>query len=71
VCLCRVDLSVLQGSQPLSTCTQDRDAKGEQEKNGVYLRVITICRYIFLRFWLKMCFASTKCCNLYAEMVQG
>jgi hypothetical protein len=36
-----------------------------------YLKVIIICRYIFLRFWLKMRFASTKFCDLYMEMVQG
>ncbi len=34
----------------------------------VYVKVKIICRYIFLRFWLRMRFASTK---LYAEMVQG
>ncbi len=36
-----------------------------------YLKVTIICRYIFLRFWLKTRFASTKFCDLYAEMVQG
>ena len=35
-----------------------------------YLKVTIICRYIFLRFQLKTLFASTKFCNLYAEMVQ-
>ena len=30
-----------------------------------------ICRYIFLRFWLETPFASTKFCDLNAEMVQG
>ncbi len=34
-------------------------------------KVTIICKYIFLRFWLKTHFASTKFCNLYAEMVQG
>jgi hypothetical protein len=37
----------------------------------IYLRVTIICRYIFLRFWLKMRFASTKFCDLYTGMVQG
>ena len=36
-----------------------------------YLKVTIICRYIFLRFGLKTRFASTKFCDLYAEMVQG
>ncbi len=27
--------------------------------------------YIFLRFWLKTHFASTKFCDLYAKTVQG
>ena len=38
---------------------------------SMYLKVTIICRYIFLRFWLKTPFASTKFCDLYAEMVQG
>jgi hypothetical protein len=33
--------------------------------------VTIICRYIFLRFRLKIHFASTKFCDLYVEMVQG
>jgi hypothetical protein len=33
--------------------------------------VTIIYRNIFLRFWLKTHFASTKFCVLYAEMVQG
>ena len=36
-----------------------------------YLKVTIICRYIFLRFWLKTPFASTKFCDFYAELVQG
>ena len=36
-----------------------------------YLKVTIIRRYIFLRFWLKTPFASTKFCDLYTEMVQG
>ena len=35
----------------------------------MYLKVTIICRY--MRFWLKTPFASTKFCDLYAEMVQG
>ena len=38
---------------------------------NTYLKVTIIYRYIFLRFWLKTPFASTKFCDLYAEMVQG
>jgi hypothetical protein len=34
-------------------------------------KVTIVCRYIFLRFWLKARFASTKFCCLYSEMVQG
>ena len=30
-----------------------------------------VCRYIFLRFCPETGFASTKFCDLYAEMVQG
>ena len=37
----------------------------------LYLKVTIICRYIFLRFWPKTCFAGTKFCDLYVEMVQG
>ena len=37
----------------------------------VYLKVTIICRYIFLRFGLETPFASTKFCDLNAEMVQG
>ncbi len=40
-------------------------------RKGVYLKVTIICRYIFLRFWLRTHFASIKFCDLYAEMVQG
>ncbi len=36
-----------------------------------YLKVTIICRYIFLRFWLKTYSVSTKFCDLYVEMVQG
>ena len=36
--------------------------------SNCYLKVIIICRYIFLRFWLKTRFEFW---NLYAEMVQG
>jgi ABC-type transport system involved in Fe-S cluster assembly fused permease/ATPase subunit len=36
-----------------------------------YLKVTIICMYIFLRFWVKTHFASTKFCDLYTEMVQG
>ena len=39
--------------------------------NYMYLKVTIIYRYIFLWFWLKTHFVSTKFCNLYAEMVQG
>ena len=35
-----------------------------------YLKVTIVCRYIFLRFWLKTLFVSTKFYDLYAEMVQ-
>ena len=38
---------------------------------NAYLRVTIICRYIFLWFWVKTQFASTKFWNLYAKMVQG
>ena len=37
----------------------------------MYLKVTIICRYIFLWFWFKTRFASTKFCDLYTEMVQG
>ena len=33
----------------------------------VYLRII--CRYIFLKFWLKTQFMSTKFCDLFVKMV--
>ncbi len=33
-------------------------------------KVTIVRRYIFLRFWLKTHFVSTKFCDLYAEMVQ-
>ena len=36
-----------------------------------YLKATFICRPIFLQFWLKLCFAKTKFCDLYVEMVQG
>ena len=38
--------------------------------NMVYLRVTITCSYIYLQFWLKTRFVSTKICNLYEEMVQ-
>ena len=37
----------------------------------IYPKVTIICRYIFLQFQFKTCFASTKFCDLYVEMVQG
>jgi hypothetical protein len=46
-------------------------ATGDMIKSSIYLKVTSICRYIFLRFWLKTQFASTKFCDLYVEMVQG
>ena len=39
--------------------------------HAFYLKVTIICRYIFLRFGLETPFASTKFCDLNAEMVQG
>ena len=36
-----------------------------------YLKVTIIYKCIFLRFWFKTHFASTKFCDLYVEMVQG
>ena len=37
----------------------------------VYLKVTIVCKYIFLRFWLKTPFASAKFCDLYVDVVQG
>ena len=37
----------------------------------ICLRVIIICRYVLLRFWLKTHFTSTKFCDTYEELLQG
>ena len=37
----------------------------------LYLKVIIICRYIFLRFWLKGQFARTKFYDFCMDVVKG
>jgi hypothetical protein len=59
-----------------STCTYKRKISIDINYVGLALIILPygvtiICRYIFLRFWLRARFASTKFCDLYAEMVQG
>ena len=50
---------------------QEYDFSTSLHHHYIYLKVTIVCRYIFQRFCSKTRFASTKFCDLYAEMVQG